>query len=154
MSFETKRKLSEIKKGKPGHPQTVEAREKISDAKRNQTAETREKIRQSLLGRRRKFETIVKVVEARKGRKLTLQERAELKERVTKRRAKERAGAIDTMLWEYAVKHGLLSCVVQTYRITAEEILLLRSYYQHPGTERRPADDLLDRFSVALANVA
>ncbi|MFZ5366196.1 MAG: hypothetical protein ACOZBZ_02785 [Patescibacteria group bacterium] len=68
-------------------------------------------------------------------------------------KAHEVKGDIDRQLWRYAIDEGLLSQIVKTGMVTKEEIESLRIFFEGKGPKVE-LEDILDRFSIAIARLA
>jgi hypothetical protein len=64
---------------------------------------------------------------------------------------------IDRDLWDFANGNGYLAKIAEGGIVTGEEIETLRDFFDEEngnGAKKRPPKSLLDRFSIALAQIA
>lgn len=64
----------------------------------------------------------------------------------------------DGALWNFAVRQGLLSKIIKAGKVTSDEVEILGTFFgrrkEEIGSYPRPSEDLLNRFSIAVANEA
>jgi len=93
VSEDTKKKHSEMMKGKKKPPRSKEHQQKLNEANRGRhhTKEAREKIRKSSLGKKMSAEAIIKIKEKRKNQIFSIESRTKMKLSQQKRRELERS---------------------------------------------------------------
>lgn len=66
---------------------------------------------------------------------------------------KKRRQSPDRALWEFAQENGLIEQVISNKKLTQAEINKLNKFFSS-GNNRRQIEDLLEKFSIAIANLA
>jgi hypothetical protein len=64
------------------------------------------------------------------------------------------AAKIDLEIWAYARINDLIPKIIETGMVEEEEIERLENFFEVKGTKDRLPKNLLDRFSIAVAQVA
>ncbi len=61
---------------------------------------------------------------------------------------------IDQELWAYVRINDLIPEIIETGSVEEEEIEMMKDFFEEKGAEKRLTKDLLDRFSIAIAQLA
>ena len=57
-------------------------------------------------------------------------------------------------MWQYTVEHNLQHTMVQAGVITKEELELIRQYYEDKIIGENLTEEIFNKFTIAVANVA
>lgn len=116
---------------------------------RHHSLETRRKIGLARKGIPRSEATRQAIANSLRGKTLS----KERKEKIRQTKLESNVD-IDKQLWDFTIENDLLPKIVESGLLSSTEMIFLGRKFELPREKRRISDDLLDRFSIAVARVA
>lgn len=116
---------------------------------RHHSLETRRKIGLARKGIPRSEATRQAIANSLRGKTLS----KERKEKIRQTKLESNVD-IDKQLWDFTIENDLLPKIVESGLLSSTEMIFLGRKFELPREKRRISDDLLDRFSIAVARLS